>query len=70
MVAPCTLISQPKAKRAIHALEDSVWTTIHATNETNVAKLVELLTESTADELIGGNSNRQLKFANNKQLEE
>ena len=70
MVAPCTLISQPGAKRAIHALEDSVWTTIHATNETNVDKLVELLTESTADELIGGNSNRQLKFVNNKQLEE
>jgi quercetin dioxygenase-like cupin family protein len=59
LVAPATLIAYPGAKRAIYALEDSVWTNIHATTETNLDKLVEELTESTAAELQGGSANRQ-----------
>jgi hypothetical protein len=30
--APCTLVSQPGAKRVIYAHEDTVWTTIHGTD--------------------------------------
>jgi quercetin dioxygenase-like cupin family protein len=59
LVAPATLIAYPGAKRAIYALEDSVWTNIHATTETNLDKLVEELTESTAAKLQGGSANRQ-----------
>jgi hypothetical protein len=60
LTAPATLISQPGAKRAIFAVSEAVWTTIHATTETDVDKLVEELTESTADELLGGAKNKQL----------
>ena len=35
LVAPATLIAYPGAKRAVYALEDSVWTNIHATIETD-----------------------------------
>jgi hypothetical protein len=60
LVAPATVLSPAGVKRAIYALEDSVWVTIHATNETNTARLVEELTTSTEDELAGGSRNRQL----------
>lgn len=70
LAAPATLISQPGAKRAIFALSEAVWTTIHATTETDLDKLVKELTESTADELLGGAKNKQLlTVAANKQLE-
>jgi quercetin dioxygenase-like cupin family protein len=59
LVAPATIIAPPGTKRAIYALEDSVWTNIHATNETNLDKIVEELTESTAAELQGGSANKQ-----------
>ena len=70
LAAPATLISQPGAKRAIFALSEAVWTTIHATTETDLDELVKELTESTADELLGGVKNKQLlTVAANKQLE-
>lgn len=59
MVAPCTLLASKGTKRAMHALEDSVWTTIHATTTTDLDALVEELTESTAAELQGGARNPQ-----------
>jgi hypothetical protein len=60
LTAPATLISQPGAKRAIFAILEAVWTTIHATTETDLDKLVTELTESTAEELLGGVKNKQL----------
>lgn len=64
LTAPATLIAKPGAKRAIFALEDSVWTNIHATNETDLDKIVEELTYSTAAELQGGAANpQQLAYA-------
>ena len=60
IVAPATVLSPKGVKRAIYAVEDSVWMTIHATNETDTARLVEELTTSTEDELAGGSRNRQL----------
>lgn len=65
--APHTRICKAGAKNAAVALEDSVWTNFFATDETDTDKLVELLTESTADELIGGANNPQL-IANRAQL--
>lgn len=34
--APATIVSPPGTKRVVHALEDTVWTTIHGTNETDI----------------------------------
>lgn len=34
--APATIVSPPGTKRIVHALEDTVWTTIHGTNETDI----------------------------------
>lgn len=53
-------VSKPGAKRALHAITETVFLTIHPTDETDPQKLCELLTESKSDELIGGANNRQL----------
>lgn len=37
--APCAIVSSAGIKRAGYAHEDTVWTTIHATNETDLEKL-------------------------------
>lgn len=66
IAAPHTFISKPGAKRAGYALETTVWTTYHATTTTDLDKLVEELTESTAAELLGGPENKQI-LASGKQ---
>ena len=53
------IVSQPGMKRAGFAREDTCWTTVHATNERDLDKLVEELTESTNAELLGGAKNVQ-----------
>lgn len=58
--APMTFVSKPGAKRAIYAIDTVVFTTIHATDEQDLEKLCEMLTESTHAELIGGTKNKQL----------
>lgn len=57
-----TLVIKPGAKNAAVALEDSVWTNFfqNPTNETDIDKLVELLTESKASEILGGSQSRQV----------
>lgn len=60
ITAPHTMTCKPGAKNAAIALEDSVWTNFFATTETDTDKLVELLTESKASELLGGADNKQL----------
>lgn len=58
--APHTMTCHPGTKNAALALEDSVWTNFFPTTETDLDKLVELLTESKACELLGGSENKQL----------
>lgn len=58
--APWIGKSMPGAKRMIVAFTECVLTTIHPTDETDPDKLVELLTESTSAQLLGGAENRQL----------
>jgi quercetin dioxygenase-like cupin family protein len=41
--APYTFISKPGTKRAVYALEDTVWTTIHVTEETDLEKIEEVV---------------------------
>lgn len=45
--APFTIVSLPGTKRVGYAHEDTVWTTIHATTETDIEKIeAELIAES------------------------
>lgn len=37
--APLTMISPPGTKRAVLALEDTVWVTVHVTDETDLKKI-------------------------------
>ncbi|TAM07257.1 MAG: hypothetical protein EPN70_03535 [Paraburkholderia sp.] len=60
IAAPHMLTVMPGQKNAAYALEDSVWTNFFPTDETDPEKLVELLTESKACELLGGSENKQL----------
>lgn len=57
--APATFVSQPGTKRCVYALEDTVWTTIHATDETDLKKIEEEIIAPSYEELImleGGTS--------------
>jgi hypothetical protein len=49
VAAPFTMVSRPGTKRVGYALEDTVWTTIHATTETDIEKLeLELIAPTRA----------------------
>lgn len=39
LVAPHTFVSEPGTKRAVLALEDTIWTTIHVTESTDLAEI-------------------------------
>jgi len=49
VAAPFTMVSRPGTKRVGYALEDTVWTTVHATTETDLARLeAELIAPTRA----------------------
>lgn len=48
--APLSIISQPGTKRAILALEDTVWITVHATNETDLEKIEDYVIAKSFEE--------------------
>lgn len=48
--APFTMVSKPGTKRVGFAHEDTVWTTIHGTHETDLVKLEADLIESVSIE--------------------
>jgi hypothetical protein len=52
--------SKPGAKRAGFAHADTFFTTVHATTETDLDRLLEELSESSAEDLLGGARNLQL----------
>jgi hypothetical protein len=53
IAAPHTFISAPGTKRLVYALRDTVWTTIHRTDETDVDKIDDELTVRTHAEVPG-----------------
>ena len=59
LTAPCTFVAKPGIKRAGYAITDVVWTTFHATKETEINKILEELIEEEPDKLIGGKNNVQ-----------
>lgn len=50
---PHTFVSEAGAKRAVVALEDTIWTTYHPTEETEVEKIEEEIIAKSYDELEG-----------------
>jgi quercetin dioxygenase-like cupin family protein len=59
--ASTVIKSKPGIKRVGYALEDSVWITVHPTEETDVVKLEDMLIAKTFDEV--------LEFSERKQIE-
>lgn len=51
---------RPGMKNAVTALEDSAWVNVFATDETDPDRLVELVTESKPEDLLGRSNNKQL----------
>lgn len=50
----------PGMKNAVTALEDSAWVNLFATDETDPDRLVELVTEAKAGDMLGKSGNKQL----------
>ncbi len=50
--APFTIVSPPGVKRMAYAHEDSVWTTIHGTHETDLEKIEEHFIIKSYDQLL------------------
>lgn len=48
--APHSFVSQPGVKRAVLALEDTIWTTYHPTDETDLEKIEEYVIAPTFDD--------------------
>lgn len=67
--APYTGVSEAGIKRAAYALEDTVMTCYHPTDETDLDKLAEELTDCTTAQLCGGSENKQFA-ANQLKLKE
>lgn len=59
----------PGGRNAAVALEDSIWTNYHPTDETDPEKLVAQLTYATRDQLAGGPRNPQLLSNGGKQIQ-
>jgi quercetin dioxygenase-like cupin family protein len=51
--APCTMIVPAGRKNAVHALEEVVWTTVHAADSRDIDELEALLVEHDANPMIG-----------------
>ena len=49
--APYTMVSQPGTKRVVIAHETTVWTTVHATDTTDIDKLEDELIAATYDDV-------------------
>lgn len=49
--APCVFTSQPGTQRVGYVLEDLIWTCIHVTDETDVAKIEDFVIAKSYDEL-------------------
>jgi len=47
--APYIGVTKPGTKRVLYAFEDTVWTTFHATNETDVEKIAAEILEDQPD---------------------
>lgn len=58
ITAPCTIVSKPGTKRVGFAHEETVWTTFHRTEETDVEKIEDALVVCTRDQFLEFEQNR------------
>lgn len=59
--APYSFVSHPGCKKALYIIEDMVWTTCHATNETDLDKLEEQMIEPDNNVLLAREVPKQLE---------
>lgn len=52
VTAPCTIVSPRGTKRAAYAHEDTIWTTIHGTDETDIDKIESFFVAKSTDEYL------------------
>lgn len=52
LTAPLSMISKAGTKRAIFAVEDTIWVTIHVTEETDLKKIEEYVIAPTYEDLL------------------
>lgn len=69
---PVTFVSSPGTKRVVYAYEDTVWTTIHLTNETDLEKIEAeiIVPETEYQELIDSIPMPILEIAMKNKLDE
>ena len=48
--APYTFVSEPGTKRVVYILEDTVWTTVHVTPETDLEKIEDYVIAKSFEE--------------------
>jgi len=58
---PYTFTNEPGDKRAVYAHEDTLWTTIHPTNETDLEKIEDEVIAKTYAELEGPDQNLRIE---------
>ena len=51
MKAPCTFVSEVGTKRVVHVLEETVWATVHVTDETDLERIEEYVIAKSYDEI-------------------
>ena len=68
--APHTGITEPNTRRAAKALTDTIWTTFHVTNETDVAKIAEEILEPKDMSLISATAGKEISCGYTKSLTE
>ena len=62
--APHTFISKPGAKRAVYALTETIWTTVHAnpTDTQDLEEIVRTLCDKELSELAGAENSLQIIY--------
>lgn len=58
---PCIGITRPGTRRVIHAVEETVWSTFHVTDETNIDRIAALILSPHSNPLIPEESRNQWK---------
>lgn len=51
ITAPHTFVSEVGTKRVVYAMEETIWTTVHITNETDLDKIEEQVIAKSYEEL-------------------
>ena len=51
LTAPHTFVSEVGTKRVVYALEETIWTTVHVTNETDLEKIEDYVIAKSFDDL-------------------